>query len=279
MSPAPRSERVLEVFQGALRPARARRPVVMVAPTDDLASERAVETAAEVAHLLHGEVLGVGRGSSAEHQEFIDLLTGDAAVRFEAALRNARTDGRWRTVTDSPLAAVQASAHEADLIVTSRTDGSPSGRRFGRIERLVCTTGRPVLVAGVDGAVRFDHAVVCWNDSPQARRATADALPLLRRTRRTLVLFVCQDGGAAQDTPRAREVARGFRERGVNASAIVRTFGDEDLGEVLRDVARQEDADWVVAGAYGRGPIWRTVTGSHTEALLTALDRPLFLSR
>jgi len=279
VSPGPRPERVLEVFQSALRPARARGPVVMVAPTDDLASERAVETAAEVAHLLHGEVLGVGRGASAEHEELIDALTEDAACRFEAALRNARTDGRWRTASESPLAAMQASAHEADLIVTSRTDESPFGRRFGGIKHLVCTAGRPVLITGGDRAVRFDHALLCWNDSAQARRAAVDALPLLRRVKRTLVLLVCQDGGAAQVAQRAREVERGFRERGVNARAVVRAFGDGDLAEIVRGVAQEEDADLVVAGAYGRDPIWRTLTGSHTEALLTALDRPLFLSR
>lgn len=140
-------------------------------------------------------------------------------------------------------------------------------------------TASESLITGGDRAVRLDQALLCWNDSPQARRAAVDALPLLRRVIRTLVLLVSQDGGAAQVAQRAREVERGFRERGVNASAIVRTFGDGDLGEVVRDVAQGEGADLVVAGAYGRGPIWRTLTGSHTEALLTALDRPLFLSR
>jgi len=84
-------------------------------------------------------------------------------------------------------------ARAADLIVVSpRTQGGRA-RRVDPAE-IVMTAGRPVLIVP-DGAhlLRAKTIVIAWKDTREARRAVADALPLLRRAEEVIVQAVCRE--------------------------------------------------------------------------------------
>ena len=74
------------------------------------------------------------------------------------------------------------------------------------------------------------------------------------------------------------EIERSLRMRRVNAVAQC-SPRKGCTATLMRDAAAGCGADLIVAGAYGHGPLHRTLLGSTTEALLRTLSTATLISR
>ncbi|CAN7634430.1 hypothetical protein [Mesorhizobium caraganae] len=114
------------------------------------------------------------------HAEFDSLVAGSVATE-------------WRNTRDNPNHALVATSRIADLIITSASQGASTGDSYRTVDpgSLVLRAGRPLLIAS-SGA---EHApsgriVVAWKDTREARRAMADAVPLMAIANDVIVVAV-----------------------------------------------------------------------------------------
>ncbi|MCI3130890.1 universal stress protein [Phenylobacterium aquaticum] len=204
-----------------------------------------------------------------------------AKAKFEAAAAAVRQGSDWRSAIQFPIVEVAAEARAADLIVTS-----PS-RRHGRSDYNVATpaalalqTGRPVLVAPADAkSLELGRVLVAWRDTREARRALADALPILKRAKAVLVAEICGHAEAPAAEARLADVAQYLLRHGVRAATRVgHEERDVSSAQQLFELADQHAADLIVAGAYGHSRLGEWVFGGFTRALLAQTKRAVLLS-
>ena len=122
------------------------------------------------------------------------------------------------------------------LIVTAARNGASTGDayRFADPGSLVLQAGRPVLVTA-DGAAHLPakKVVIAWKDAREARRAVADAVPLLLSADEVTVVTV--DREAREDWAGVADVAAFLLRHGIKARTEVVTAKDEvaRLGEFI----------------------------------------------
>jgi nucleotide-binding universal stress UspA family protein len=202
-----------------------------------------------------------------------------AEARFRAAAQGRARDVEWRCAMENPTSYVAREARAADLVITgANRDGVP----LDRLRRLdpsefVMQAGRPILVVPPEADyLRPSNVLVAWKDTREARRAVADALPLLHRAKDVTVVEVVEgaaDRAAAQAG--VNDVAAWLGRHAITAVGTVIHATDES--DQL-DSLWKNGGDLVVAGAYGHTRFQEWVFGGMTRNLLTRSRRCSFLA-
>jgi nucleotide-binding universal stress UspA family protein len=166
-----------------------------------------------------------------------------------------------------------------DLVVSGSEPGGLLSVR-ALAEHLVFDSGRPAVVVprAWHGPFRCDRVVVAWDNTRPAARALGDALPLLRSAR--AVTLVMAGGEKAIDTSLGElDLVAALARRGVSGAAVQRIDqAGGSIGETLAAWARAQDADLLVAGAFGHSRLRQLVLGGVTRSLLDAPRLPVLLS-
>lgn len=176
----------------------------------------------------------------------------------------------WIGKIGYPTELLALHARSADLVVVGTPRKGEVLERDRRVDigKLVLAAGRPVLVLGEEEDVpRADKAVVAWKDAREARRAVADALPLLTGAKRVIVATVIE---AQEEAARegCAEVVRFLMRHGVRAEERVLPPSKAPPAEAIVDLAREVGSDLVVSGAYGHSRIREWAFGGVTRSLL-----------
>lgn len=167
-----------------------------------------------------------------------------------------------------------------DVLVVShpKTPGAPFA--WSAIDVLQ-QTGVPLLLVPDDwsGQQLGRRIVVAWNASRQARRAVADALPLLIAAEAVDLLIVdaarkAEWHGEEPGSDMAHYLAR----HGVVVNLERTDSAGKPVAEVIRDHALAMGADLIVFGAYSRPRISEVVLGGVSRTLLADVPLPLFVS-
>ena len=207
----------------------------------------------------------IGERQRKLHAEFDELVAGSVP-------------SGWRAVLDNPTRALARSARLADLVVTAAPQGAASGNAFRVADpgSAVLQAGRPILVAA-EGAehVLGKTVVVAWKDTREARRAVADAIPLMKLANEVSVVTV---DAQPDDWIRAGvdDVAAYLWSHGIKARSEVIKAKDE--GESLTRFVTSCRADVVVSGAYGHSRLREWVFGGVTRSLLDTAELNRFMS-
>lgn len=211
-----------------------------------------------------------------------------AEDEFQTAMQGQVPHAAWRsTVTyAAPADYLAEQARCADLVLTGSpaTPGATSeGDLFGpsravNTSDLVMRVGRPVLrVPNAPGPLKLARVVVAWKDTREARRAVADALPLLKRAAYVAVIAVAPNGGLDTANLQLKDVAAWLLAHGVQCEAMASLATGND-GNALYTLAQDAGADVMVAGAYGHSRLREWALGGVTRDLLLGGERCAFLS-
>ncbi len=211
----------------------------------------------------------------AEQREQAEAGLKRAEDQFYALVPKQMKHG-FRSFLDSPNAAVAAMAHRADLIlVGSHPAGRADHERHLDIGELVLAAGRPVLVAG-SGVMQVwaDKIIIAWKDTREARRAVADALPLLRAAGEVLIAVV-DDGDQHAARQSTAELAGWLDTHGINPRSSVFALEQGGPAATIAMAAERMGADLVVSGGYGHSRMREWLLGGMTRGLLaeTTLNR------
>lgn len=206
--------------------------------------------------------------------EILQQQRGDIGNRFKElraefdALAAQAGTSEWRESVNNPTRALVQQARIADLIVTGAPQGAATGDAYRVADpgSVVLHAGRPVLVAA-SGAehVAANNAVIAWKDTREARRAVADAVPLLASANEVIVVTVDSDPDDWTHTSVA-DVTAYLGRHGIRARTEVIKAKDE--GGKLLEFAASVHADLLVSGAYGHSRLREWVLGGVTRSLL-----------
>ena len=271
---------------------------VMVGLALDRSNQARLEIAGQLAERFGASVIGITAAefspplyfiSGEQAQNLIDQgrttiknRIADLEDEFRAAMHNRAADAEWRCAEDFPVRYIVREARASDIIVVGEADGGVLGDPFVQVSPgdLVMQAGRPLLVVP-DACDWLDlrSVLIGWKDTAEARRAVADALPMLRKaTEVTVVEIVEEQADRSVAVSQVGDVVAWLSRHGISASELV---PDEcgEAGEALERIASEVGAGVVVAGAYGHSRLREWILGGVTQRLINPSNRSSLLSR
>jgi nucleotide-binding universal stress UspA family protein len=163
-----------------------------------------------------------------------------------------------------------------DLIVLGRPAKSRQGPRMATLESALFESGRPVLLAPPAPPRDIgDKILIAWNCSTEQARATAFAMPLLRKAARVVI---CTVDGATVPGPTGEQMARNLLRNGVRAETMTVALGQRRAGEVILAQAEALGSDLIVKGAYTQSRLRQMIFGGTTQHILTHSTVPVLLA-
>ena len=141
-------------------------------------------------------------------------------------------------------------------------------------------SGRPLLVVP-DASDWLDlrSALIAWKDTPECRRAVADALPILREAKDVIVAEIVEDeADRLTALSGVEDLVAWLLRHGVVASQRVPSECGNAAAQLDR-IASEVGAGLVIAGAYGHSRFREWVFGGVTKRLVTPSSRCSLLSR
>ncbi len=168
----------------------------------------------------------------------------------------------------------------ADLVVAGGGSGNGGLPNGWSAETLLLATGVPciLLPESWNGSAAAEHVVVAWNASRQARRAIADALPLLVTAKSVTVLLVDAKKNSRHGEEPGADIAHYLSRHGVKVAVEQAASNGAPVAGVILDRARQHAADLVVIGAYSHARAAQMVVGGVTRSLLREATLPLLIA-
>jgi len=251
-------------------------------------AENRVRLAADLARQQGSLLIGVGAGMWQLPMALVGAEFGGVSadvieanrLQVEAGLATAEKIFRdltaptgvpieWRSRIDFPSAALVSAGNAADLIIVGPLDRYTIGSEYHSVSPgdVLMGAGRPLLIASDDTSeLNAQRIVVGWKSTREARRALADALPLMERAETVLLVQVREPGGEVETISDAESF---LSRHGVKASAAIRDLKCPSVEDELVQCAVEAHADLIVAGAYGRSRIREWILGGVTRGLLT----------
>jgi nucleotide-binding universal stress UspA family protein len=138
--------------------------------------------------------------------------------------------------------------------------------------------GRPALVVPTTiHTLKLNHVLVGWKDTREARRATLDALPILKKAARVTIVEIADEKDSSAGRTHLEDVASWLKRHGVSAEQFVSPSSGNDAMR-LNTIAQGQGVDLIVAGAYGHSRLREFVLGGVTHDLLLCANRCSFVS-
>lgn len=200
-----------------------------------------------------------------------------AEARFHRLAGALGAGAVWRCVKDEPDQVLEHYSAGADLIVAS-TNRGPHVSTVDPGE-LALTAGIPVLALPTDlMGLRRKRIVVAWKNTREARRAVADALPLLQKAKQVVIVQVYTEERLDGEDGSLQAVVDRLSGHGVNTTAETILKGSSDDATRLITYAEDNLADLIVCGAYGHSRLREWSFGGMTHGLLRHSSLPILLS-
>lgn len=254
-----------------------------------------LRVAADLAARFHAGVIGIAACQPMEvmadayglgdviQQDMDDIRQSIETLEaeFHAALDSRVERLEWRSaVTTTSLADFIAhEARSADLVVTGLGPGpAPEGNRRVDLASLIMQAGRPVLIVPKEAHdARMERVMVGWNDTREVRRAISDAMPILQQAKHVTVAAIVPAADMASGRTQVSGVTGWLKQHGIVAHALVAPSNGTDA-VLLEQLAEDDGADLIVAGAYGHSRVREWALGGVTRDLLLHGRRCALLS-
>ncbi|HET7718089.1 MAG TPA: universal stress protein [Bauldia sp.] len=217
---------------------------------------------------------------AAHEQGIADAKAALAAFDEIGRAAGISTEGRLAESISGDFSGVIRNAILTDLAMVGQNDPSrEEPLREALIEALLFQAGLPTLLVPYSGAREFrpDKAVIAWNGTAQAARAIRAAMPLLAGAKSVLVAIV-DEGASPSDSVPGADVGTYLARHDLDVAVRTIANAHEGAGQALLTLAAEEDATWVVMGAYGHSRIRQFLLGGVTRYVLGNATLPVLLA-
>ena len=156
-----------------------------------------------------------------------------------------------------------------------------SGPQRALFEELLFRSGRPLLVVPYAGKAVAEPKTImaAWDASGTAARALADALPILRRAKKVVVVAAIGDEqGQHGDEPGADITLHLARHDVVAEARRIPLGSDIDVANLLLSQATDLGAEMLVMGGYHHSRFRQSVLGGVTRTILETMTLPVLMS-
>jgi nucleotide-binding universal stress UspA family protein len=251
--------------------------LVYLDPTGD--AENRLRLAVAMARAHGARLIGVDASSD---DAFVGSW-GDRALHvgpdFEEAVKEAGVAGQLVGVEPEGLPGA-GQIHCVDLIIASRPEGEARALIRSEIpDAALLAAGAPMLILPHDwrpGPVG-DNIVIAWNASREATRAVHDAMPLLLKAKKVTIFAFSARASALRSA--SDELADHLQHHGVVAQISDWTdTGDISALEALFASLDTQDADLIVAGAFGHSRLFESLFGGVSLDLMRQPTVPVLMS-
>ena len=194
----------------------------------------------------------------------------EAAAAGEKSARNAfeacgYSNKTFTALTSPVWSALSMEGRLSDVVVFDDATARGRGPLAESFQQIVADEQRPTVV--VRGELKADGCIaVAWDGGKEASRAARTALPLLQKASRVVVLAAPASATRYFDPARLQQF---LAVRGVTAEIAVLPEGG-DTASILLKAAKAEEADLMVAGAFGHPRLQEFIFGGTTRSFLNA---------
>ena len=242
-----------------------------------------LQLAGNLAERFHARLLGVcaslpeqltfGSGDGTAiyvERDNVEIFTemAQAEAHFRTTVASCAPGINWVSSCSAGSIAeyVATVARSADLLLTgSIVESMFDSRRQVDIDHLVRSAGRPVLVVPPEAlSLQLDNLLVVWDDSREARRAIADALPLLKKANRVTVLHLTAGIDAAAAQVGLDDVIAWLGIHDVVATAMLANPNHTEARQ-LDEVALALASDLIISGDRAHSRLWEWFTGGAAQ--------------
>ncbi|TFV96582.1 universal stress protein [Oxalobacteraceae bacterium OM1] len=185
-------------------------------------------------------------------------------------------------VDDEAGAGIGLRGQYSDLVVVGQFNPDEPGPATlpDFAEYVVASSGRPVLVvpyASSHGALG-KRMLVAWDASPNASRAIAGALPLLRKAAHVdIAVFNADNQGITHGEQPGADIALYLARHRVNVN-VLDVRSDIDIGNALLSLAADRNSDMIVMGCYGHSRFRELLAGGVTRTILQTMTVPVLMA-
>jgi nucleotide-binding universal stress UspA family protein len=206
--------------------------------------------------------------------KLIQAKLAEKGAWFRGLVGGNPQKSEWRSALDFPTKVLAQEARAADLVIIGQKPEWRSSYQSVDAGGVILRMGRPTLIVPErTGTLRAERIVLGWKDTRETRRAARDALPFLQKASRVTIVELCDEGEEKAVLPRLEDVA-GYLSRHRVECRIRATPRRNGSGAAqLIEIANEEQADLLVAGAYGHSRLGEGVFGGVTRELLS--DSPI----
>jgi nucleotide-binding universal stress UspA family protein len=164
-----------------------------------------------------------------------------------------------------------------DVIVLGKVGRDPKGPRMSTLEAALFESGRPLLIAPPTPQPQMGaNVLIAWNCSTEQARATAFAMPILKRASRVIVLTV--EGGAAVPGPTGLQLCRYLQLNEVPAKPLTVGLDGRLTGEAILAHAKALGCDLLIKGAYTQSRLRQMIFGGTTRYILSNAELPVLMA-
>lgn len=170
-----------------------------------------------------------------------------------------------------------------DLVVLRQARPDSDGYAMSKTlaEQVILLSGRPVFFMPYIGAHRIPcrKAMIAWDGTPTATRAVHDAIPMLTKMEKVMIMVVQGD---------KRKTARGellvddlvahLGRHDVTAAVNRVNPGGLDVANIILNQISDNDIDLLVMGGYGTPSLKQKIFGGVTQSILSNMLVPVIMS-
>jgi len=202
------------------------------------------------------------------------------ALRKQIGERLAKEDVAWDWVQSDGFASehLLRRCGLSDIIVLGSCDPLTNEGPSKLVGDIILRSQTPVLVVP-PGHTGFDctgPAVVAWDGSPEASRALRGALPLLARASSVrLVTVVEEEEAGGFDLPPVQG-AEYLSRHGIACELLDLPLRAKSVAKGLLAASTDNQASYLVMGAYGRSRMSETIWGGVTREIFADPPLPIF---
>jgi len=216
---------------------------------------------------------------AAELNEHVAKVASD----FENQTKTAGVSSKWRSLQGEAENLLSEHGRYVDLIVMGQyyeeeLIGKP---RDETPDHVVLSSGRPVLVIPqhYKGSEIGKRVMVCWDGGQAATRALHDAMPILHKADHIFVVIVrnSKNNEGAVPLPET-DITHYLARHDIKAEVYESTSTELSIGDQLFARAADQDADLLIAGAYGHSRWKELILGGVTRQLLESMPAPVLMS-
>ncbi len=207
----------------------------------------------------------------------------EAIFREEARIQGVSFEWRsFLTGAGFNSQAIIDSARSSDLVIAVQSNPDDRTERRADLETFLFESGRPVMMVPyvLKEPRPIKRALVAWNGSREAARATFDAIPLLKGADEVEIFSVDPVDLAAQSAETAgAEIATTLSRHGVNVKITTDITNGVSAASVIENRLSDSSIDLLVMGAYGHSRLWEMLFGGVTRSVMESMTAPTLLSR
>ncbi len=205
-----------------------------------------------------------------ENKKFAELFEKSANSIDESFLKDKKVNLKIKEGIRSFL--VEEESKYCDLLIAS---APPSGIATATFESAVLKSGKPVLMLPrVLKTFKTDKILIGWNGSTEASRALTMSIPLLKLAKE---VHLISSNEYVHSKDIIENLLQYLKEHEINATMkLVKTT--KIPGQALLNVAKEDNFDLIVAGAYGNRGLKELMFGGATQYLLENSHIPVFMS-